>query len=111
MPLKVRKNRREAPQCPLTECMSLIGGAWTASILWYLAAGPRRFNELRSDLPGISAKVLSSQLRELRNRGVVHREEKPTSPPSVEYALTDAGRELIPALEAIIEVGKKLKSQ
>jgi len=109
MSLKVRKNQSPLPQCPLTECMSIIGGAWTANIIWYLSAGPRRFNELRVDMPDISAKVLTTRLRELTDRGVVHREVKPTSPPSVEYHLTKPGLDLMPAIDAIIKVGKKLK--
>ncbi len=109
MSLKVRKNHSPLPQCPLTECMSIIGGAWTANIIWYLNAGPRRFNELRVDMPSISAKVLTTRLRELTEKGVVHREVKPTSPPSVEYSLTAPGRDLMPAIEAIIAVGQKLK--
>lgn len=109
MALKVRKNHTEPPLCPLTEGMKIIGGAWTTNIIWYLSAGPRRFNELRVDLPAISAKVLTTRLRELTEKGVVHREVKPTSPPSVEYSLSQPGRDLLPAIEAIIEVGKKLK--
>lgn len=109
MSLKVRKNRSPLPKCPLTQCMSIIGGAWTANIIWYLSAGPRRFNELRVDLPGISAKVLTTRLRALSGKGIVAREVKPTSPPSVEYHLTRPGHDLMPAIEAIIAVGRKLK--
>lgn len=109
--LKVRKNHspKVPPTCALTECMGVIAGAWAPNIIWHLRAGPRRFNELRIDIPPVSAKVLSQRLRELQERGVVVREVMPTSPPSVEYRLTDLGRELIPALEAIVEVGHKLK--
>ncbi|MEE9327025.1 MAG: helix-turn-helix domain-containing protein [Cocleimonas sp.] len=89
--------------------MSIIGGAWTVNIIWYLSAGPRRFNELRVDLQGISAKVLTTRLRELTEKKVIHREVKPTSPPSVEYSLTEEGRGLMPAIEAIVKVGEKLK--
>lgn len=111
MPLKVRKNRAPEPPelCPLMECMALIGGAWAPNILWYLGAGPRRFSELKLDIPGISAKVLTTRLRELEEKGVVRREVKPTSPPSVEYSLTDLGRELVPAIDAIVSVGHRLK--
>ena len=109
MPLKVRKNQSPVPSCPLSQCMSIIGGAWTANIIWHLGAGPRRFNELRYDLTGISAKVLTTRLRELTSRGVIHREVKPTSPPSVEYSLTKEGKDLMPAIEAIARVGEKLK--
>jgi DNA-binding HxlR family transcriptional regulator len=94
----------------LTECMAVIAGAWAANVIWCLRAGPRRFSELRVDIPPISAKVLSTRLVELQQRGVLNRNVLPTSPPSVEYELTDLGRELIPALDAIVQVGHKLKS-
>jgi DNA-binding HxlR family transcriptional regulator len=111
MPLRVRKNHSPAPPpaCPLTQCMKLLGGAWTPNILWFLLGGPRRFGELRSDIPRISAKVLSARLRSLESKGVLTRHVEPSSPPSVEYALTPLGRELIPVIEAIVRVGSKLK--
>ncbi|HFC30474.1 MAG TPA: transcriptional regulator [Oceanospirillales bacterium] len=109
MPLVVRKNKSAIPNCPLSQCMAIIGGAWTANIIWYLSGGSRRFNELRNDLTGISAKVLTARLRELAKRGVITREVKPTSPPSVEYSLTNEGKELMPAIIAIVKVGEKLK--
>lgn len=110
MALKVRKNQSPPPpfECPLMECMSVLGGAWTPNVIWYLCGGPRRFNELRLDIPPISAKMLSTRLRKLEEKGVVKREVKPTSPPSVEYSLTELGRELVPAIEAIAAVGHKL---
>jgi DNA-binding HxlR family transcriptional regulator len=110
MALKVRKNRAPRPLCPLSECMSVLGGAWTPNVIWYLSAGPRRFSELRVDLPDISAKVLTQRLRELEARGVLTRRVMETSPPSVEYALTDLGREFQPVIEQIVAVGHRLKS-
>lgn len=89
----------------------MIGGAWTPNVIWHLSDGPRRFSELRTDIPPISAKVLTQRLRELEARGVVHREVKPTSPPSVEYSLTDLGEELLPAIRAIVRVGERLKER
>lgn len=111
MPLRVRKNRAPPPPptCPLTECMKLLGGAWTPNLLWYLSAGQRRFGELRTDIPRISAKMLSARLRSLEAKAVVERTVVPTTPPSVEYALTDLGRELVPVIRAIVAVGEKLK--
>lgn len=110
MALKVRKNRSAPPVCPISKCMKFLGGAWTPNIIWYLSAGPRRFSELRHDIPAISAKVLSQRLREMEDRGVVLRRVVPTSPPSVEYQLTALGQELQPVIEAIISVGHRLKS-
>ena len=113
MALKLRKNKSTPPLpgCPLGACMALLGGAWTPNVVWYLSGGARRFGELRADLAGISAKVLSARLRDLARKGVVTRRVMPTSPPSVEYALTDLGRELVPAIAAIVSVGHKLKSR
>ena len=113
MALKVRKNKSPKPQepCLLSECMNIIAGAWAPNVIWCLRAGPRRFNELRSDIPPISAKVLSARLSELEARGVLVRHVKPTSPPSVEYELTELGAELIPALEGIVAVGHKIKQR
>lgn len=112
MVLKVRKNRSAPPPepCALTECMAVIAGAWAPNVIWHLRAGPRRFSELRADIPPISAKVLSQRLKELEARGVLSRTIQPTSPPSVEYALTTLGEGLVPALEAIVAVGHQLKA-
>ncbi len=111
MALKMRKNKApEVPYgCPLTECMSVIGATWAANILWNLQAAPRRFSELREDVPGISAKMLTTRLRELEAQGIIQRTVRPTSPPSVEYALTEHGELLIPAIQAIATVGHRLK--
>jgi len=111
MALKVRKNKSPQPPhaCPIAECMSVLGGAWTPNVIWYLRGGPRRFSELRIDIEAISAKMLTTRLRNLESKGLVKRKVKPTSPPSVEYSLTDLGRDLLPAIEAIVEVGHKLK--
>ena len=94
----------------LTECMAVIAGAWAPNVIWCLREGPRRFNELRIDIPPISAKVLSARLSELAERGVLDRHVRPTSPPSVEYELTGLGQKLIPALDAIVQVGHQAKA-
>ncbi len=109
--LKLRKSKvSPAPlECPLTECMSLLGGAWTPDVIWSLSSGPRRFGELRADIPVISAKVMSARLQKLAAKGVVERRVMPTSPPSVEYSLTPLGEELIPAINAIVSIGRRLK--
>lgn len=111
MALIRRKNRTPHPMCPLSDCMAFIGGAWTPNIIWYLSSGPRRFSELRADIPLVSAKVLTQRLRELEDRGILIRSVMETSPPSVEYALTDLGREFMPVIRAIAEVGQRLKDR
>lgn len=110
MPLRMRKTKvAEPPLCPLSECMRLLRGAWAPNVIWYLSNEPRRFGELRVDIPRVSARVLSARLRELEAKGVIARAVVPTTPPSVEYSLTELGRELVPAIEAIVNVGRKLK--
>lgn len=123
MALRVRKNRAVIPAgvvrtkrdrgehaCPLNRVMTLLSGAWAPHVVWYLSAQPRRFGELRLDIPAVSARVLSQRLRELEAKGVITRTVVPTTPPSTEYALTALGRELVPALAAIAAVGEKLGS-
>ena len=80
----------------MSTCMSLLGGVWTPEIIWSLSDGQRRFSELRRAMPAVSAKVLSTRLKDLEGRGVLSRTVLPTTPPSVEYALTDLGEEIIP---------------
>jgi DNA-binding HxlR family transcriptional regulator len=114
--LKMRKSmvktmEGDKPLCPIGTCMELLGGAWTPNVIWYLSAGPRRFSELEADMRPISAKMLSQRLKALEEKGVVSRTVMATSPPSVEYALTDLGREIVPAIEAIAHVGYKLRQR
>ena len=111
--VRYRPSRVQPPpdECPLTECLTLLGGTWTPNVIWYLREGPRRFNELRGDLRGVSGKTLSARLKKLEADGVVSRTVRPTSPPTVEYALTDLGIELIPAVDAIVEIGHRLKQR
>jgi DNA-binding HxlR family transcriptional regulator len=111
--VKFRPTRVTPPpdECPLTECMAFLGGAWTPNILWYLRDGPRRFNELRRDIDGVSGKVLSQRLQRLQSDGIVTRTVMPTSPPTVDYELTDFGREILPAVDAIVDVGHRIKAR
>ena len=110
MGLPMRKNKVAPPPiCPLTLCMKLLSGAWAPNVIWFLSGGPRRFGELRQDIPRISARVLSARLREMEERGLITRKVLATSPPSAEYALTDLGQELIPAINAIVRVGSRLR--
>jgi DNA-binding HxlR family transcriptional regulator len=109
--VKRRKTRVPPPpsECPVSECMNLIGSAWTANVIWYLREGERCFTELQTDLNGVSAKVLTVRLRTLQREGIVERLERATSPPTVWYALTPLGQELCRALVEVIEVGQRLR--
>ena len=113
MALKMRTSK--APPlpagCPMAACMAVLGGAWTTTVIWKLAGDPRRFGELQKDIPGISPKMLTARLRTLEDKGVVIRHVAPPSPPSVEYSLSDLGRELVPVIDTIVRVGTKLRER
>lgn len=109
MGLPLRRSKVEPPPpCPLTRSLLLLRGAWAPNVIWALSGEARRFGELRHDIPKISARVLSARLRELEIRGLVSRHLLDTSPPSAEYALTELGREMMPAIKALVAVGHKL---
>ncbi|MFE5470785.1 winged helix-turn-helix transcriptional regulator [Bacillus safensis] len=92
--------------CPVSVTTSVIGGKWKGVILYHLTCGPKRYNELRRLLPRISQRVLTLQLRELEQDGVVHREVYEEVPPRVEYSLTSLGNTLKPIIFAMREWGE-----
>jgi DNA-binding HxlR family transcriptional regulator len=91
--------------CPVEAALDVIGGKWKPLILWALGDKVLRFNELQKGLPGVNTKMLTKQLRELEEDGVITRTIYPEVPPRVEYAITDFGRTLIPILQALCNWG------
>jgi DNA-binding HxlR family transcriptional regulator len=87
----------------ISEMLSRIGDKWTVLVVVYLGKGTQRFSELRRQIGGISQKMLTVTLRNLERDGFVTRTIHPTSPPSVEYELTDLGRELLVPVGGIAE--------
>jgi DNA-binding HxlR family transcriptional regulator len=92
--------------CPVEAAVAVFGGKWKALILWWLQERTWRFAELRRQIPGITEKMLTRQLRELEADGIVERRVYPTVPPKVEYSLTEYGRSLKRALRAICDWGR-----
>lgn len=80
--------------CPVEVTLSIVGGKWKPMIVWFLLGGTKRFGELRRLLPGATQQMLTTQLRELEQAGVLHREVYAQVPPKVEYSLTELGRSL-----------------
>ncbi len=95
--------------CPLEFSLKLLAGAWTPQIVWFLQTEPRRFGDLKRDLGNVSAKVLTTRLREMEEKGIITRKVMPTSPPTVEYALTEVGQKIGPALQSIVAVGEEIQ--
>ncbi|MDK8789495.1 MULTISPECIES: winged helix-turn-helix transcriptional regulator [Corynebacterium] len=99
------------PACPVETTLTLLSNRWRAMILRDLLDGTMRFNELRRSVTGISQKVLTSNLREMEDTGLVHREVFAEVPPRVEYSLTPLGQSMRPILDAMDEWGKHYQQQ
>lgn len=93
--------KENVTQCPLEQVFVLLSGRWKCLIIYWLGDGPMRFNALQRANPGLSQQMLSRDLKALEAAGVLSRSVAATVPPQVEYALTDAGRRLLPILEQL----------
>ncbi len=93
--------------CAVETTLKVIGGRWKVLILRELLVGIQRFNQLHRSISGITQKMLTQQLRELEEDGIVHRQVYAQVPPKVEYSLTPLGESLNPVLEAMHEWGLK----
>jgi len=92
--------------CLIEMTLDLIGEKWKSLILWNLYNSPLRYNQLKRAIPDVTQKMLTQQLRELENCGLVHRHSYPQKPLKVEYSLTDDGKKLVPALEPLHKWGE-----
>ena len=97
--------------CPVVATLDIIGGKWKVLILYHLNTQTRRFNELQRLMPAITQRMLTLQLRELENDGIVHREVYPQVPPKVEYSLTEFGLTLMPVIEAMHRWGQEYTAE
>lgn len=91
--------------CSMELTLDLIGGKWKSLILWHLGENTLRFSELRRSLPQVTQKMLTQQLRELEECGLVRRFIYTQIPPKVEYSLTAAGKSLLPILATLCQWG------
>jgi DNA-binding HxlR family transcriptional regulator len=92
-------------KCPVTGMLQLIGGKWKPVILYCLRSEKRRFGEISARIPGLSRKVLTQQLKELEENGLITRTQYNEIPPRVEYELTALGKSLAPVLSAMEKWG------
>lgn len=93
---------------PVEFAMDRLGGTWKMPILWRLKDRVYRFSELKKDIPHISDKMLTTQLRELEADGFIHREVYAVVPPKTEYSITEKGRLAVPIVETIRNFGIQL---
>ena len=98
------------PACPVETTLTLISDKWKVLIIRDLMPGTKRFGELKKSIGGVSQKVLTSQLRQMEDCGLLTRTVYPEVPPRVEYALTELGRSLKPVLDAMQDWGEAYKA-
>ena len=104
-----QRKANEWPACPVETTLMLIGDKWKVLILRDLLDGTKRFGELKNSVGGVSQKVLTAQLRDMEDSGLVSRKVYAEVPPRVEYSLTDLGRSLQPILDAMRNWGTEYK--
>ena len=97
------KEKKSKDYCPVTFCMSVIGGKWKPIILYLISKGGNRFGVLQRGIEGISKQMLTKQLRELEKDGILDRVIYPEIPPRVEYSLTKKGKSLCSVFKSIDE--------
>lgn len=100
---------KELPACPVETTLTLISDQWKVLILRDLIPGTKRFGELKKSIGNVSQKVLTAQLRQMEDSGLLTRTVYPEVPPRVEYTLTDLGRSLKPILDTMWTWGENYK--
>ena len=107
----MNETTKELPACPVETTLTLIGDKWKVLILRDLMPGTKRFGELKKSIGRVSQKVLTAQLRDMEEKGLVHREVYAEVPPRVEYSLTELGQSLQPILDSMRIWGEGYKKQ
>lgn len=98
--------------CTVSLTMDLVGGKWKAVILYHLKDAPKRYSELRKEMPAVTEMTLSLQLKQLEKDGLVSRKVYGKKPPvKVVYNLTDFGKSFVPVLTAITQWGNQVVSE
>jgi len=105
----MKKFKEHTSTCPIVHTMTYIGGKWKPIILGRLVNGAVRFGKLAVQIPDISRKILTEQLKQLEDDGLIIRHSYNEKPPRVEYELSDIGNTIIPILTAMTEWGARME--
>lgn len=105
-----QKTAKELPACPVETTLTLIGDKWKVLILRDLLPGTKRFGELKKSIGNVSQNVLTAQLRDMEQNGLINRKVYAEVPPRVEYSLTELGMSLKSVLDALWNWGEEYKS-
>ncbi len=105
------KSNDNLPACPVETTLMLIGNKWKVLIIRDLLTGTKRFGELKKSIGKVSQKVLTTQLRNMEESGLISRKVYAEVPPKVEYSLTELGKSLQPILNAMLQWGTEYKEK
>ena len=105
------EEKKQLPACPVETTLMLIGDKWKVLILRDLMDGTKRFGELKKSIGTVSQKVLTAQLRDMEEKGLLTRKIYAEVPPRVEYTLTETGYSLKPILDAMWAWGLDYKAK
>ena len=97
--------------CPVEACTEVIGGKWKGKLLYILFTGTKRYGELRKLVPEATQRMLTLQLRELEEDGIIERKVYAEVPPKVEYSISPRGESLKPIIDAMWHWGKGFLEQ
>ncbi len=105
--MRADSERGRVYKCAIAQALDVFGGKWKPLILWHLQDKVMRFGELQRTMHGVTQKMLTQQLRQLEQDGLINRKIHVQVPPKVEYSLTDLGRTVLPILDKISEWGQR----
>lgn len=108
--MREKKTAEALPACPVETTLTLIGDKWKVLILRDLLPGTKRFGQLKKSIGNVSQKVLTAQLRDMEENGLVIRKVYAEVPPRVEYSLTTLGQSLKPILDSMWNWGQAYKA-
>ncbi len=103
--------KQDLPPCPVETTLLMMGNKWKVMILRDLMGGTKRFGELKKSIGHVTQKVLTAQLRDMEDKGLLSRKVYAEVPPRVEYTLTPTGYSLKPILNAMVEWGLTYQSR
>jgi DNA-binding HxlR family transcriptional regulator len=107
----IKVNNKLYP-CTVSIAMDLVGGKWKAVILYHLKDASKRYGELRKEMPGVTERTLSLQLKQLEEDELISRQAYGEKPPiKVVYSLTDFGKSFTPVLDAIVGWGNQIATK
>ena len=105
--MAAKKNHQPDHKCTLGDVLDIVGGKWAIPIIYILFSGKKRFGELERTIPNINTRMLTKELKNLEENGILIRKPYATIPPTVEYSLTVKGQKLEPIIADLYKWGQE----